>query len=317
MLPVISGCSNSNQENKSSNDSTQTVVSVRVDSIKKKTLDVIVSAYGVTSAQQMYKIISPVTGVITRFNFYNGDNVNKGETIASIIPKEAYAAMKGAETMAKNAMTEQQKTEAERTFKIAEQSSNQIPITAPFSGVLVDRSKNENEVVNEGDLIASLINKNSILFIAQVPTDSISRVKIGQPVRIVFPSRQAEEFKGSVKRIEPRVNMESQTFPVQIEINNFSKMLADSLYGEAFIVIGQHRDVLVVPAKAVIHNEEKDTYSVTLINKDSISYTVNVKTGIKRDSLEEIYAGNLKAGMKVIVEGNYGLPDSTKVSIKQ
>ena len=75
--------------------------------------------------------------------------------------------------------------------------------------------------------------------------------------------------------------------------------------------------LLVVPVKAVIHDEENDTYSVTLIDRDSIAYTVNVNPGIKRDSLEEIHSQNLKAGMKVIVEGNYGLPDSTKVSIKK
>ncbi len=317
MLLLINGCSNNQTGDSSTKDSSQTVVPVRVDSIKKETLNVIVLADGVTSAQQQYKIISPVAGVITRFNFYNGDNVNEGEIIASIIPKESYAAVKGAETMISKARTEEQKAEAERTLKIAEQSANQIPITAPFSGVLVNRTKNENEVVNEGDLIASLINKNSILFIAQVPADSISSIEIGQRVRIVFPSKQGKEFNGTVKRIEPRVNMETQTFPVQVEINNLQMAFADSLYGEASIIVGEHRDVLVVPVKAVIHDEENDTYSVTLIDQDSISYTANVHIGIKRDSLEEIHAENLMPGMKVIVEGNYGLPDSTKVSIKK
>lgn len=319
ILLIINGCSNKNEDNNesTSRDPTQTAVPVKVDSIKIENLDATVPSYGITSAQQLYKIISPVNGVITKFNFYNGDKVAKGEAIASIITKESYAVVRGAETMMNNAVTEEQKKEAEQTIKIAKQSSNQIKITAPFSGVLINRTKNENEVVNEGDLIAALINENPILFIAQVPAGSIQKVKIGQHVQISFPSIREEKFKGMVKRIEPRVNMESQTFPVQVEINNPTKLLADSLYGEASIIVGKHTNVFVVPEKAVIHDEEQDTYSITLINPDSIAYTVKVNIGLKKDSLEEIHAGDLKEGMKVIVEGNYGLPDSTRVSIKK
>ena len=310
-LQVISGCSNNNSNgNKGApQDTTASVVPVKIDSIRKQSLNVIVETYGVTSAQQLYQAISPVTGVITKFNFYNGDPVGQGETIASIIPKESYSAIKGARVMMNNAVTDEQKKEAERTLKIAEQNTNQIKITAPFPGTLVNRAKNENEVVNEGELIAGLINKNSILFIARVPADSIYRVKINQPVMIKFPSIHNKQFMGVVRRIEPRVDMQSQTYPVQVDIKNPSQLLADSLYGEASIIVGEHRDVLVVPVKAVIHDEENDTYSVTLIDRDSIAYTVNVNPGIKRDSLEEIHSQNLKAGMKVIVEGNYGLPD--------
>jgi multidrug efflux pump subunit AcrA (membrane-fusion protein) len=315
---LVSGCSNGSKNDDSSRqDSVQTVVPVRVDLIKKETLDVTIPAYGVTSAQQLYEVISPVTGVITKFDFYNGDRVIKGEAIASIITKESYAAIKGAETMLDNAVTDEQKKEAERTIKIAEQSSNQIKIIAPFTGTLVNRTKNENEVVNEGEQIAGLINKNSIYFIAQVPSGSISEIKIGQPVRIMFPSIRQTVFAGIVKRIAPGVNMESQTFPVQIEFSSPAQLLADSLYGEATVIVGQHRDVFVVPIKAVIHDEEKDTYSITVINPDSIAYTINVHPGIKKDSLEEIHGADLKEGMKVIIEGNYGLPDSTKVSIKK
>lgn len=316
MFLLINGCSNNNTpDNSTSQDSAQTVVNVKVDSIKKETLDEVVNAYGVTSARQVYNVISPVTGVISGFSIYNGDKVSEGETIAAIVPKEAYSAMKGAQAMLNNSVTEEQKKEAERAFKLAEQNANKIKLTAPFPGVLINRTKNENEVINEGELVASVINKNSIFFVAQVSADLISRIKNGQKVLITFPSMHGKQFNGTVRRIEPRVNMQSQTYPVQVEITNNTGLLADSLFGEASIIVGRHKNVFVAPEKAVIHNEEKDTYSVTLINSDSIAYTLRVTPGITRDSLTEIYSPQLKEGMPVIVEGNYGLPDSTKVSV--
>lgn len=315
---IVNGCSDKKTNNTGkAQDSPSPLVSVKAVPIKKETLDEIVPAYGVTSVQQLYRIISPVTGVITGFNYFNGDRIMKGDTIASIMTKESYAAIKGAETMIRNASTPEQKKEAERTLGIAKGNANSVTITAPFSGVIINRQKNQNEVVNEGERIAGLVNKNSIYFIAQVPADSIYKIKIGQPARIVFPSISDHKFNGAVKRISPGVNMQSQTFPVQIEINNPVEILADSLYGEVSIITGRHRDALVVPEKAVIHDEENDTYKLTLINSGSIAYTVNVHPGIKKDSLVEIFGSGLKEGMEVVVEGNYGLPDSTKVSLKR
>lgn len=316
-LIIINGCSENNTDNIQTQDSPSALVSVKAVPIKKETLDEIVPAYGVTSVQQLYRIMSPVTGVITGFEYFNGDRIVKGEPIASIMTKESYAAIKGAEAMIKNASTPEQKKEAKRTLGIAEGNANSVTITAPFSGVIVNRQKNQNEVVNEGELIAGLVNKNSIYFIAQVSADSIYKIKIGQSAKIAFPSIPDHKFNGTIKRISPGVDMQSQTFPVQIEINNPVEILADSLYGEASIITGRHRDALVVPEKAVIHNEENDTYKLTLINSDSLAYTVNVHTGIKKDSLVEIYGRGLKEGMEVVVEGNYGLPDSTKVSLKR
>ncbi len=315
---LYNGCSKNNDsaDSNSSQDSTQTVVAVKVDSIKRETLDETVPAYGVTSIRQVYKVISPVNGEIIKFNLYNGDQVKKDEIICEIITKESYAAIKGAKQMLNNAVTAEQKTEAERTLKIAEDNSNHIKITAPFTGILINKTKNENEIVNEGELIAGLIDKNSIFFIAQVPAESVNRIKPGQAAKISFPSIEVKKFDGIVKRIEPGVNMQSQTIPVQLEINA-SQLLADSLYGEASIIVNKHKDVLTVPSKAIIHDDEKNTYSLTLINPDSIAYSVNVGIGIKKDSVMEVKSGKLKEGMKVIVEGNYGLPDSAKVSIEK
>ncbi len=313
------GCSNNNSKGDAANasDSTQMMVQVKVDSIKKETLNETISAYGVTSIRQRYQIISPVSGEIIKFNFYNGDKVAKGETIAFIITKESYAVIKGAKQMLNNAVTDEQKKEAERALQLAEENSNQIKIAAPFTGILINKSKNENEIVNEGELIASLIDKNSIFFIAQVPVASISKVKAGQQVDISFPSIEEKKFNGIVKRIEPGVNTQSQTIPVQIEINNLSAFISDSLYGEASVIINKHKDVFTVPSKAVIHDDENDTYSITLINADSIAYSINVTVGIQKDSVMEVQSEKLKERMKVIVEGNYGLPDSTQVSIQK
>ncbi len=50
------------------------------------------------------------------------------------------------------------------------------------------------------------------------------------------------------------------------------------------------------------------------IDKDNIAHETKVKTGIKSGDKVEITEG-LSGGETVVVEGNYALPDGTKVEI--
>ena len=112
------GCSNNKSNNKSGQkDSSKTIVSVNVDSVRRDTLDETVSAYGIISVNQIFQVISPITGKIIRFNLFNGDTAKKGELIAAIVTKEYYSALKGAQEMLTNAATEKQKKQARRGIK--------------------------------------------------------------------------------------------------------------------------------------------------------------------------------------------------------
>ena len=202
-------------------------------------------------------------------------------------------------------------------LKTVEQGIHKVNVFAPFTGILTGKQKYENELVKDGDVLAGLINKNSIIFIANVPAESISKINVGQDVNINFPSIPGKTFSGKVKRIEPGVQLQNQKIPVQIDFTNLTGVLSDSLYGEASIIVDKHNNVLTVPEKAVIRNDQTNEYSVTIVNPDNIAYKVKVNVGLKKDSIQEIQSNKIKEGMTVVVQGNYGLPDSTKVKIQK
>ena len=173
--------------------------------------------------------------------------------------------------------------------------------------------KNEGEVVTEGEQIAALINDASIIFIANVPASSVSKIKRGETAYLKFASIEGKEFPGTIKRIEPIVNSLDQTIPVQIEFNGDHKIFEDALFGEASILIDKLSNQLIVPVKAILHNDENNTNSIYMINSDSIAYSVSVDVIQRNDSTVAISSNQIKKGMAIIVEGSYGLPDSTKV----
>ncbi|HUX60891.1 MAG TPA: efflux RND transporter periplasmic adaptor subunit [Ignavibacteriaceae bacterium] len=305
----ISGCSNKPKET----PTPPVVVQVKVDYVRTGNIEQTVTATGQTSVQKVFQITSPLTGVIVKFKYYNGDVINQGDEICLIRTKESQAAITGAELLLRNAVTSQQKSQAESALMSARKNSNEIKITAPFTGILTKKIKNEGEVVVEGEQLGALINDASIIFIANVPASSISKIKRGETGYLKFASFEGKEFYGTVKRIEPSVNVSDQTIPVQIEFNGEHKIFEDALFGEVSILIGRLPNQLIVPVKAVLHNDENNTNSVFLINSDSIAYSVNVEVIQKVDSTVAISSPLIKKGMPVIVEGSYGLPDSTEV----
>ncbi|MHB1687071.1 MAG: efflux RND transporter periplasmic adaptor subunit [Ignavibacteriaceae bacterium] len=305
----VSGCANDAKETLAP----PVVVQVKTDLVQTGTIDQTVMATGQTSVQKLFQITSPLIGVIVKFKYFNGDVIHKGDEICLIRTKESEAAITGAELLLNNAVTSQQKSEAESALNSARKNSNEIKITAPFTGILTKKMKNEGEVIAEGEQIGALINDASIIFIANVPASSISKIKRGENAYLKFASREGKEFYGTVKRIEPSVNASDQTIPVQIEFNGEHKIFEDALFGEASILIGRLPNQLIVPVKSVLHNDENNTNSVYLINPDSIAYSVSVDVVQRGDSTVAISSPQIKKGMAVIVEGSYGLPDSTKV----
>ena len=109
------------------------------------------------------------------------------------------------------------------------------------------------------------------------------------------------------------MNVADQTIPVQIQFDGKNKIFEDALFGEASIFTNILSNQLIVPIKAILHNDEENTNSVYLINSDSIAYSVSVEVIQRGDSTAAISSPSIKKGMPVIVEGSYGLPDSTKV----
>lgn len=313
LIAFISGCAN-DQKNE---NVPPVVVQVKTDVIKTGTIEQTVNATGQTSVQKLFQITSPIAGVIVKLKYYNGDVIKKGDEICLIRTKESQAAITGAELLLNNAVTSKQKSEAEAALNFAKRNSNEIKITAPFTGILSKKIKNEGEVVAEGEQIGALINDASIIFIANVPASSISKIKRGETVYLKFASSEDRKFLGIVKRIEPTVNQADQTIPIQIEFNGEHKIFEDALFGEAAILTGKLPNQLIVPVKALLHDDENNTNSVFLITPDSIAYSVNVNVIQRGDSTIAIASPQLKKGMTVIVEGNYGLPDSTKVSLEQ
>ncbi len=301
---------------KESTDSSSTaLVEVKTTMVRSSEVEEVVNATGMTAPLRQTQLRSPITGVIIRFEFFNGDAVKRGQTVAIIRTKESQAAIQGAEELLQSALSLPQKQEAQQALNLAQKTANDVTIEAPFDGVINNKLKNEMEIVAEGEEITTIIDVESILFLADVPSSQLFRIKIGQPTHIRFPTIPGGNFYGMIKRIEPQVNPSDQTTRVWIDLTGDIPDLSSSMFGDAAIVVGKRTNALVVPEAALLHNDDTDVTSIMVVGPDSLAHSTAVSVGVVSDSVAEISSPAISPGEVVITEGHYGLPDSTRVRI--
>jgi len=74
---------------------------------------------------------------------------------------------------------------------------------------------------------------------------------------------------------------------------------------------------LVLSGSAIVRNDETNERTVMIFGADSIAHSITVTVGPATDSLVAIESDDLKPGMNVIIEGNYSLADSTRITIQR
>jgi membrane fusion protein, multidrug efflux system len=293
------------------------VVSVKIVSIRRGNLEDFVTATGRMEVTRKQKVVSPVTGTLSSLKALEGTLVRSGEMLAAIVPKEAQTAIIGAEALLQGARTEAERAEAQKAVQLAKTTQNTVVVRAGFDGVVATRSVTEGELVTENTELMTVVDLSTLIFVAEVPLLDAPRVHEGEPASLEFQALPGQSYAALVDAVYPGSELQSQTVGVRLRLSNVGKetqrLLKPSMMGICRIITGNHRNVLIVPKSALLRNDEKNTYAVVLVTADSIARLTPVTVGVTTDSIAQIEGNGIGEGIPVITEGNYALPDSTRV----
>jgi multidrug efflux system membrane fusion protein len=310
---LLSACGRDSSE-KSDAEQTPTVP-VKTAPVIRGEAAATVTATGRTDALRKEKVLSPVAGVVLSLKALEGRTFRAGDLMAVIRSRESQAAMTGAEALLRSARTRLQEQEARRTLALVESTQSTIDLRARFNGTVAVRTVSEGEPVGENAELFTLVDLSSLIFLADVPLASLSVVHAGAAAEIRFTGLPGEIFHGVVDAVSPQSDPQSQTVKVRLHFTAGPRsLLKADMAGTARIVTSVHRQALLVPRAALLRNDENNTYSVVVVGMDSLARTVQVDVGVVSDSTAEITGGAVREGMNVVVEGNYALADSTRVT---
>jgi membrane fusion protein, heavy metal efflux system len=130
-----------------------------------------------------------------------------------------------------------------------------VTVTAPRSGVLVERNISPGQVVAYGQsdtpvnlfVIADL---STMWVVADVYEPDVARVRLGQAVTVTLPCCPGERFEGKVTYIADSVDPQTRTLKVRVVVPNRGRALKAEMFVKVALDTGAAR-VLAVPQSAV------------------------------------------------------------------
>lgn len=313
---TLSACTHRHADDEEAGPSSA-VVTVKTAPIVRADMETVVTATGSTDAIRKEKILSPIAGTLISVKVLEGAVVKRGDVVAVIQPRETRAALSGAEALRRSASTPEEKAEARRAMALARSTQNNLELRASTDGVVATRSATEGEQVAENAELLTLLDLSTLVFVADVSLSDVPALRFAERATVRFQSLPDEEFGASVEAINPRTDPQTQSVRVRLRFARHHegqlRLLRTDMSGVARIITGVHPHVLVVPRRALIRNDETNTYTVVTTGADSLAHVIRVDLGARTDSSAEVSGAGLTSGMRVVVEGNYALADSARI----
>ena len=296
------------------------VVDVKLDSLIVGSIEDFIIATGKTDVLKRENIASPFGGKILSLKATEGMSVKPGEVVAVIRTKESESAMDGAETLLRTAHSEAEKSEAQRAVELARTTQSTVSLRAKQGGVVSSRLVQEGEQVSENENLMSILDLSTLDFQAEVPLTNVGSVRVGQAVVVSLQSLPDKDFNARVDAILPQIQALSQTLSIRLKFTptkgsdiGIQNLLKTDMFGEARIILSTRPRVLLAPKAALLRNDEDGSYSLVTVGADTVAHTVTVQAGTGQGTRIEVMADGLVAGTKVVVQGQHGMADSTKV----
>lgn len=150
---------------------------------------------------------------------------------------------------------------------------------------------------------------------SQVPEAEASALRVGQPCAFM-PTDGGASFGGRISVVNQAVDTQRRTVETWCEIPNPNRALRAGAFGQVRIVTGVWPKSVVVPLAAVQFVEGASKGVVMVAGEKGLAVKREVETGETFEGNVRIKTG-LAAGESVIVQGAYGLPDGTRIRVRE
>jgi biotin carboxyl carrier protein len=250
---------------------------------------------GVTQYQQKAVVRAGTAGYIHHRGWKTGDIVRAGATYCTITTKE------------------QQALKSIDQSGILKKFRSPIPVMAGTGGIITAVNYQNGDFVSEGDILATLTKQSSLVVLVNVPVEYLNRVKVGSACIVLLPDGRKLNTHLQAGLPAADVAVQTQSFIVPIA----STTLPEGANLKINIPLSNPAVQMAVPVAAVQTDETQTQFWLFKLGAGNRAYKIDVQAGkISPDSLQEIQTDKIGMNDRIIVEGAYGLSDSSKVKIK-
>ncbi len=307
-------------------------VPVEIAATVRHSISLYFETHGALEAENEVDLVARLAGPIVELKVEEGQRVRKGQLLARIDDREMRAALEVSEVRREETQLSYERVkrlfgselvsqetvdQALANYQSAQGDHERLrvqlhytEITAPFSGLIVNRYVKFAEHLSINQALFRLSDFDPLLCPIQVPEREIPRLRRGQPARLEVEAWPGEAFSAEVLRISPVVNAETGTVKVTLEVEGQGR-LRPGMFASVFLEVETRPDALVVPKAALALDTLEDTVFVA---SEGLAHRRVLKLGFQSDDSLEVLEG-LVEGEEVIVVGQDGLNDGTPIEI--
>jgi RND family efflux transporter MFP subunit len=322
---------------------------VNIETVARRSLNSYLVLNGIVEPERQVQVFSRLSAYVTQIVREEGAYVREGDVLAvlddteiRISHEQARIALEQAklaldeaqknltrslELFKKDLIAEQehQTTEAtykqrlldhqnrEESFKDLELQLNWTRIRSQAEGFVTERLIEAGGRVSANQQAYTIEDFKPLLVRVYVPTSDAIGLKTGLPAEVATEILKGEAFKGSVTLINPRVDVQTGTIKVTVEVYDDTLRLRPGMFVAVRIATGAKDDVLVIPRKAILFKTGK-TY--VFVVKDGLAGQREITLGLTEEDHAEV-TGGIAEGDVIVSVGVENLKDGQPVTVLQ
>jgi len=185
-------------------------------------------------------------------------------------------------------------------------------ITAPFAGVVTEKSVDPGSMASPGMPILVLEETRRYRMEASVPESFLGRLRVGSRVTVVLDADPGNEIAGTVSEAVPRVDPMSRTFVAKVDLPG-TRGPRTGMSGRIRFATGVET-VVTVPRTAITRAVGYE--GLFTVGEDNVARLSMVKPGELFGDRVEILSG-IDPGTRVVVSPPEELVDGARVEVRR
>lgn len=302
-----------------------------------------VSFQGTLESDKNVLIYPEIPGILKKIHVIEGQQVKKGQLLASISDSGVQDQLEQLKLQLKLAKTtyerqsrlwekkigseiqflqaETQYLSLKKTIAQIEDQVAKTKIGAPFNGIVDHIITDQGSTLSPGmTAIARIINLNAMKVSAQIPEKHLPNIAAATPVKVHIPVL-SKSIDAEIKSVGNFINPNNRSFRIEIALENQSKNLKPNMTVQLDVNDYTNAQALLVTSKNILEDQtgKNYVYKLEAVNGQSSIYKAIktfIEVGKSSNNHTEVIQG-LQPGDQLIENGIRLVEDQQLVKIIQ
>lgn len=324
---------------------------VSVAEATDQTWEATLATVGSVTSSKGVAVTAEVPGKVTRVRFESGDEVKAGAVLveldssveraqlASMLARKdlAVTTAKRSRNLVEGGAIAQAQLDADESNldtleadigALRAQIAKKV-LRAPFSGRLGIRSVNLGQYLNPGEAVTVLESVDGVYVDFTLPQKHLDEVAVGMPVRVSSEGVSVKR-NGTISALDPNIDPVTRAIQLRATLEGVADggELRPGMFVDVEVVFPTKRDVVSVPATAIVHAPYGDSVFVVESKPEDapgmrqtqdgaevkVARQQFVRVGEQRGDFVSLLDG-VKSGQTVVVAGAFKLRNNAPVVV--